>query len=113
MRAILRPGLRHRQRMHVDDLLTAPDTSSDNLATPGPGFGAAFMVALIDSACLVASRPFLRSNERTVGTHIDVSHKAAAPAGSIVTVDVELVAVEALRLQFAVLCRDTLDVIAT
>ena len=115
MRATLKPGLRHCEQLQVDELLTGRAASSGHLDTLPPVFATAFMVAFIESACVIALRPFLDANERTVGTHIDVSHKAPATsrAGRIVSLDVELVALDARRLRFAVLCRDALDVIAT
>jgi len=53
-----------------------------------------------------ALRGHLGPDERTVGTHVDVSHVAAAPVGMMVTAEVELIAVDRRKLRFKVNCRD-------
>ena len=71
----LKPGLRHTQTLRVDQSLTVPAVSPafafDDMP---PVFATAFMVGFIEWACIEALRPFLDPSERTVGTHVDVSH---------------------------------------
>jgi fluoroacetyl-CoA thioesterase len=103
----LKPGLRHVQTLQVDPSLTVPEVNpAFAFADMPPVFATAFMVAFIEWACIEALRPFLDPGERTVGTHIDVSHVAATPVGLTVTADVELVAVEGRKLRFKVACSD-------
>ncbi|WP_210239530.1 thioesterase family protein [Mesorhizobium sp. B2-8-9] len=104
----LKPGLRHRQIVRVDDTLTVPAMTPAfaGFGDMPPVFATAFMVGFIEWACIEALRPFLGSHERTVGTHVDVSHVAATPVGMMVTADVELVAVEGRKLRFKVSCTD-------
>src|SRR5437868_13465369 len=103
----LKPGLRHVQSLLVDRSLTVPAVSKafafDDMP---PVFATAFMVAFIEWACIEARRPYLDAGERTVGTHVDVSHTAATPVGLTVTVEVELVAVQGRKLRFKITCRD-------
>jgi len=50
--------------------------------------------------------------EQTVGTHIDVSHVAATPAGFTVTANVKLVEVDKRRLVFEVEAHDGVELIS-
>ncbi|TIT75393.1 MAG: thioesterase [Mesorhizobium sp.] len=108
MTSDLKPGLRHLQALRVDGSLTVPAMTPvfAGFSDMPPVFATAFMVGFIEWACIEALRPFLGSHERTVGTHVDVSHVAATPVGMTVTADVELVAVEGRKLRFKVSCSD-------
>lgn len=108
MTSNLEPGLRFLQNLRVDGTLTVPAMASafTGFDDMPPVFATAFMVGFIEWACVEALRPFLGSHERTVGTHVDVSHITATPVGMTVTADVELVAVEGRKLRFKVSCRD-------
>lgn len=108
MTSDLKPGLHHVQTLRVEDSLTVPamTTAFASFADMPPVFATAFMVGFIEWACVEALRPFLSSHERTVGTHVDVSHVAATPVGMTVTADVELVAVQGRKLRFKVSCSD-------
>jgi fluoroacetyl-CoA thioesterase len=101
-------GLRHRLDLLVDQRLTVPSVSAafTGFADMPPVFATAFMVAFIEWTCIEALRGYLGPNERTVGTHVDVSHVAATPIGMMVTAEVELIAVDRRKLRFKVNCRD-------
>jgi predicted thioesterase len=49
--------------------------------------------------------PSLESGYDTVGTHVNVSHLAAAPIGSVVTFSSEITAVQERRVEFRVTAR--------
>jgi fluoroacetyl-CoA thioesterase len=103
----LKPGLRHVQTLPVDQSLTVPAVSKAfAFEDMPPVFATAFMVGFIEWACIEALRPYLDADERTVGTHVDVSHTAATPVGLTVTAEVELIAAEGRKLRFKVACRD-------
>ena len=108
MRAELQPGLRHVQTLRVDQSLAVPAMTAPfaGFADMPPVLATAYMVAFIEWACIEALRPFLKPDQRTVGTHVDVSHVAATPVGMTVTAQVELVAVEGRKLRFKVACHD-------
>jgi len=74
-------------------------------------FATAYLVALVEDTCIEALAPYVEAHERTVGTHVDVSHRAATPVGMRVTAEVELTAIEGRRLRFQVECRDEREVI--
>src|ERR1700740_3710899 len=93
--APLQPGLRPAKTLTVDPGLTVPEISPAFDFHDMPAvFATAYMVALIEAACLEAVKPLLASDQRTVGTRVDVSHSAATPIGMKVTAEVELVEVD-------------------
>lgn len=99
--------------IRVDPSLTVPSVSPlfTGFADMPPVFATAFMVGLMEWACVEAIRPLLNPGEQTVGTHIDVSHAAATPVGMLVSAEVELTEVRGRKLRFRVICRDEADVI--
>jgi len=106
-------GLRHTLTMTVDGRVLVPAVfPSDPLfrAMP-PVFATAFLIGFLERACIEALAPHLPAHQRTVGTHMDVSHIAATPAGLRVSAEVTLEAVEGRRLWFHVLARDAVEVI--
>lgn len=106
-------GLRHSQTLRVDDSLTVPAVSAafTGFSDMPPVFATAYMVGFVEWTCIEALRPYLAPSQRTVGTHVNLSHSAATPVGMQVTAEVELIEVEGKRLTFKVLCRDEVDVI--
>jgi fluoroacetyl-CoA thioesterase len=105
---VLAVGLRHSERFTVAPRHTVPQVDPD-----WPGFkdmpaalATAMMLAFVEQTCIMALRPFLLPDQRTVGTHLDVSHVAPTPIGMNVTADVELVGIEGKALHFKVWCRD-------
>jgi fluoroacetyl-CoA thioesterase len=113
MRADLRVGLRHQGVLTVDDGLTVPRVSPalPQFDDMPPVFATAFLVGFVEATCIDALAPYLEPDERTVGTHVDLSHCAATPVGMRVTADVELVAVDGRQLQFRIECRDERELI--
>ncbi len=108
MKSDLKPGLRHVETLRVDESLTVPSVSSAfaSFADMPPVLATAFLVGFVEWTCIEALRPYLDEGERTVGTHVDVSHVAATPVGMIATAEVELIAVEGRKLRFRVSCQD-------
>jgi fluoroacetyl-CoA thioesterase len=108
-------GLQHMQSITVGEALTVPAVSAafTGFTDMPPVFATAFMVGFVEWTCIEALRPYLTFNQRTVGTHIDMSHTAATPVGMQVTAQVELVAIDGKRLRFRVTCRDESEVIGT
>ena len=101
-------GLKHSQSVKVSADLTVP-TVSRHLAhfqDMPPVFATAFLVAFIEDTCVAALRPHFTPGQKSVGTHVNVSHAAATPIGRTVTCDIELVEVEGRKLKFKVACRD-------
>jgi fluoroacetyl-CoA thioesterase len=69
-------------------------------------FATAMMVGFMEQTCVEALRPYLDQGQRTVGTHVDMSHVAATPVGMVVEARVELVEVRGRALMFKVACSD-------
>jgi fluoroacetyl-CoA thioesterase len=109
----LKPGLRHEQSIRVADLLTVPALSRtfgrrDDMPAV---LATAYMIGFIEWTCLDALQPFLDETERTLGTHVDVSHTAATPVGLTMTAQVELIEIRDRMLRFKVSCHDGVELI--
>ena len=61
-----------------------------------------YLVALVEWTCMKALGDHLDDGERTVGTHLDLSHEAPTLPGRTVRFEVELVAVAGRLLTFSV-----------
>lgn len=101
-------GLRHREQLMVEPRHTVPEVDA---TWPGfqdmpPVLATAMMIAFIEHTCIRGLRPFLAPEQRTVGTHVDVSHVAATPVGLTVTAEIELVEIQGKALLFKVSCHD-------
>jgi fluoroacetyl-CoA thioesterase len=71
------------------------------------------MVGLMEWTCVQWLEPHLDAGEGSLGTHIDVAHKAATPVGFTVRVDAELVELRGPRARFKLVAHDGVDEIGT
>jgi fluoroacetyl-CoA thioesterase len=72
------------------------------------------MIGLIEDACLAAIDPFIERSQTTVGTHVDLTHVAAARIGETILISVRLVKVTGGRLlTFDVVVNASAGVIGT
>jgi fluoroacetyl-CoA thioesterase len=101
-------GMRHSVELCVDARLTVPALAEafTGFRNMPPVFATAFMVGFIEWAAIEALRDHLPPGQKTVGTHIDVSHVSATPIGMTVKAEAELVAVNGRTLRFQVRCHD-------
>lgn len=60
----------------------------------------------MEQTCIEALTDYLDEGQRSVGTHVDMSHVAATPVGMQVSAQVELLEVEGRALLFKVSCSD-------
>jgi len=115
MKDTLKPGIKYEHKFVIPACKTVPalyPESEEFLAMPEV-FATGFLVGFLEWACIKAINPHLDwPNEQTLGTHIDVSHEAATPAGLEVTATVELVEVNGRRLVFMVEAHDSVDLIS-
>jgi fluoroacetyl-CoA thioesterase len=115
MKETLKPGIRYEHRLIVPPSKTVPalyPEAEEFLVMPEV-FATGFLVGFLEWACIKAVNPHLDwPEEQSVGTHIDVSHEAATPAGLEVTASVELIGVEGRKLIFAVSAHDGVDLIS-
>lgn len=106
-RPTLRAGLRHTERMVVTPSHTVPQLADwPGFSDMPPVFATAMMIGFMEQTCIQALRPYLEEGQRTVGTHVDMSHVAATPVGMEVEAAVELVDIQGKALTFKVVCRD-------
>ncbi|MGA2113281.1 MAG: thioesterase family protein [Bryobacteraceae bacterium] len=60
------------------------------------------MIGYMERTCRDTALPLLEQGYDTVGTHVDVKHLAAAPIGTTVRFQVEIVGIEERRVRFRV-----------
>ncbi|WP_433683967.1 thioesterase family protein [Nocardia sp. CA-119907] len=98
----------HRETMIVDERHTVPYVAPEwrGFADMPPVFATAMMIGFIEQTCVTALRPYLSDGQRTVGTHVDVSHVAATPQAMTVTATVTLTEFDGRNLRFDVSCHD-------
>lgn len=111
MKTSLAPGLTFTFRYRVPESKTVPFVYPESpLFQEMPRvFATAYLVGLLEWACIEAIKPHLDAGEQSVGTGIWVTHTAATPPGLTVTVEVRLLEVEGRRLAFAVKAHDGVD----
>ena len=103
----LKPGLRGTAEVVVGEEHTAPRIGSGKvhvLATP-------VMINLIEAAALAAIEHLLPAGYQSLGTHLDVHHVAATPAGMKVVATAVVVSVSGRTVSFSVEARDPVEVI--
>ncbi|MEZ5230519.1 MAG: thioesterase family protein [Acidimicrobiales bacterium] len=89
----LTAGLTNTASYTVTDDMSPPHLPMKVLSTP-------HMIQLIEGTCLMLAQNHLADDQTTVGTHVCVSHAAAAHSGEEVKVDCELIEVDRRRLEF-------------
>lgn len=103
----LKVGLQHSASMTVARQHTVPQVADwPGFADMPPVFATAMMVGFMEQTCIELLRPYLDDGQRSVGTHVDMSHVAATPVGMKVEAQVELIEVEGRSLMFKVSCSD-------
>jgi fluoroacetyl-CoA thioesterase len=63
------------------------------------------LVALVEEACLDAVQPSLSAAETTVGSHVCISHRAAAHVGETLLIECQLAEIKSRRLTFDIVVR--------
>jgi fluoroacetyl-CoA thioesterase len=111
MKSSLVPGVALTFRYMVPEDKTVPHVypESPRFREMPQVFATAYMVGLLEWACIEAMQPHLDPGEQSVGTGIWVTHGAATPPGFTVTVEVTVQKVEGRRLTFAVRAHDGVD----
>jgi fluoroacetyl-CoA thioesterase len=114
MKPTLRAGLEATFRYRVPESKTVPhiyEEAADFQLMPKV-LATGYLVALVEWACIELIKPHLDwPSEQTLGTHVDLSHTAATPAGFTVEVRTRLAAVEGRKLVFEVSAHDGVDTI--
>jgi fluoroacetyl-CoA thioesterase len=116
MKPTLQSGIQHTFRYTVPDEKTVPHIYREavDFQDMPKVFATGFMVALCEWACVELLKPHLDGpHEQSVGTHVNLSHTAATPAGLTVTVEATLEKVEGRKLTFSVRAHDGVDAITS
>lgn len=113
MKETLQSGMTftHRYRVPMEKTVPYVFQESDLFQSMPPVFATAFMVGLMEWACMEALRPYMNEGEISLGTNICVSHTAATPPGMEVEVEVTLLEVNGSKTKWAIAARDEKDVI--
>ena len=113
MKETLQEGLTFTHRYRVPPEKTVPHVypESDLFQEMPPVFATAFMVGLMEWACMEALRPHMEAGEISLGTNICVSHTAATPVGMEVDVLVTLLKVDGPKTRWSIVARDEQDTI--
>jgi len=101
-------GLSASVSLTVTDADTAVALGSGDvpvLATPR-------LVALAEAATVAAIAPHLSPGDTSVGTRVELDHRAATPVGATVTAEARLTTVDGRRLHFDVGVRDGTGAVA-
>lgn len=104
MKDSLRPGLIGRLEYVVPAERTVPHLlpESDEFAALPAVLATGFLVGIVEWTCIRALAGHLDEGEQTLGVHVDLSHEAPTPVGSLLTVQAELSSVEGRQLTFTV-----------
>ena len=115
MKETLKPGISHSLSFTVPEqkMVSRLYPEAPEFQTMPEVFATGYMVGFLEWACLQSVIPHLDwPREQTVGTHVNISHEAATPAGMTVTARVQLVEVDGRRLLFEVEADDGVDTIS-
>jgi fluoroacetyl-CoA thioesterase len=90
-------GRSYQSQTRVEEWMTAEKAGNkgvDVLSTP-------MLLQMVEDAAMQCVGPTLEPGEVTLGTHIDLAHMAATPVGLIVRIEVEVIAFDGRRIDFA------------
>ena len=111
MKSSLSVGLSHQFSHLVSEQKTVPHVYPESeLFRDMPNvFATAYLVGLMEWACMEAMRAHLDPGEQSVGVDIRISHTAATPPGFTVTVTVSVERVDGRRIHFRVSAHDGVE----
>jgi len=111
MKPSLQAGKEFTHRYRVPENKTVPFVfqESDLFQEMPAVFATAFMVGLMEWACMEALREHMEDGEISLGTAICVSHSAATPPGMEITVLVKCLEVSGPKTKWSVVARDEQD----
>ena len=101
----------HRYEVPIEKTVPYVFEESKLFQEMPPVFATAFMVGLMEWACMEALQPYMDEGEISLGTNICVSHLVATPPGMQVEVEVTLLEVNGSRTKWSIVARDEMDII--
>ncbi|ESK40076.1 hypothetical protein P256_00515 [Acinetobacter nectaris CIP 110549] len=106
-------GLKYTKEIFVDKSLTVPNVSElfTGFSDMPPVLATAYLIGFVEWTCIEALHDYLMPSDKTVGTHVNLSHSAATPIGLRIKAEVILININKKKLTFSVYCTDGLDII--
>jgi predicted thioesterase len=101
-------GHSYQSQTRVEEWMTAEKAGNkgvDVLSTP-------MLLQMVEDAAMQCIASSLDTGEVTLGTHVDLAHIAATPVGLIIRVEVEVIAFDGRRVEFAFSAFDEREKIA-
>lgn len=113
MKPTLQAGMEFTHSYRVPQNKTVPHVfeESDLFQIMPPVFATAFMVGLMEWACMEALREHMEEGEISLGTNICVTHSAATPPGQEVVVKVKCLEVSGARTKWSISASDEKEAI--
>ena len=103
---MLEAGMSYTLEKEVTSAMTAAaiggESGVDALGTP-------FLLAYIEDAAVKLMAPHLKEGQGSVGTKIELVHKAPTPVGMKMYITVTLTEFDRKRLEFDAVCRDEVE----
>jgi fluoroacetyl-CoA thioesterase len=114
MKASFRPGLSFSFSYRVPEERTVPHVypESELFQAMPRVFATAYLVGLVEWACIEAMQPHFEVGEQSVGTAIRINHTAATPPGFQVRVQGTVAEVEGRHAVFSVKVDDGVETIS-
>jgi fluoroacetyl-CoA thioesterase len=111
VKATLAPGIVYLLRTQVESRQLVPALFPDSppIASMPRVLATAWLVALMEHACILALEPHLDAGEASVGTGIDLKHFAPTPGAMRITIEATCTEVNKRRSVWTILARDELD----
>jgi len=108
MKTTLKPAMEYCHHYQVPVNKTVPYVyeESDLFQGMPSVFATAFMVGLMEWACMEALREHMEEGEISLGTSINVSHSSATPPGMKVEVKVRCLEVDGPKTKWSVVAND-------
>ena len=101
-------GRTYQSQTRVEEWMTAEKAGNkgvDVLSTP-------MLLQLIEEAAVHCLAPVLSDDEVSLGSYVELTHIAPSPVGFIVRTEVEVIAVDGRRINFAVAAFDEREKVA-
>ena len=106
-------GQLHVGAAFVKSMMVTEGQAATHLASQGLDvFSTPELVRFVEICALEGVRPFLQTDQDTVGIRVDLRHLAATPVGMQVTARCVLVEIDRRRLSFTFEVHDELDKVA-
>src|SRR5260370_25249249 len=105
------PGISYRVQTeaHSTQLVPARCPDSPPIAAMPRVLATAWLVALMEHACILALEPHLDAGEASVGIGIDLKHFAPTPEAIRIAIEVECIEVQKRSSVWSIVARDELD----